>query len=172
MLEFTNMFQLLRSASSSDKDLATRNKAQLTRSLILNSPYGKQTFRDVSDILAEVFRPKFAAIAGSQAGGTAHAAPDSALQQTLREQAQKIAALQQQLADLSSFATIGAAQLKNDWQPSAAVDPIERSTSLQRQVDAQTAQIETLQAQIADARRYAAIGEARLNKWRSRVFNG
>ena len=174
MLEFINMFQLLRSASSSDKNLATRNKARLTRSLILNSPYGKPTFRDVSDILAEVFRPKSPAIAASQAGGTtpAYSASESALQQTLREQAQKIAALQRQLADLSSFATIGSAQLKNDWQPSAAVDPIEQSTSLQRQVDAQTAQIETLQAQIADAQRYAAIGEARLNKWRSRVFNG
>jgi phycoerythrin-associated linker protein len=45
-------------------------------------------------------------------------------------------------------------------------------TSLQQQVDAQTEQIALLQNQIADAYRYSAIGAARLNKWRSRVFNG
>jgi phycoerythrin-associated linker protein len=48
MLEFTNLLQLLRSASSSDKNLATRNKPQLTRSLIQNSPYGKLKVRDVT----------------------------------------------------------------------------------------------------------------------------
>ncbi|WP_262984318.1 hypothetical protein [Nostoc sp. 'Peltigera membranacea cyanobiont' 210A] len=43
---------------------------------------------------------------------------------------------------------------------------------MQQQADAQEKQIAALQEQIADSRRSPTIGEARLNKWRSRVFNG
>lgn len=171
MLEFTNLLQLLRSASSSDKNLATRNKPQLTRSLIQNSPYGKLKVRDVSEILAEVFKPKYPVITGAAIIPDRYAA-DRALQQTIQEQAQEIERLQQQLGDLRPFAAIGAAQVKSGWQPSVVSTSEEASASLQQQSDAQAAQIVVLQEQIADARRYAAIGEARLNKWRSRTFNG
>ena len=171
MLEFTNMLQLLRSASSSDKDLVTGNKPQLTRAIIQNSPYGKLKVRDVSEILAEVFKPKYPAITQAQAT-TSNYAAEQALQQTIQEQAQVIDRLQQQLADLRPFAAIGASYLKNDWQSSAVYPSEEGSAALQRQADVQVAQIAALQDQIADTRRYAAIGEARVNKWRNRVFNG
>ena len=173
MLEFTNMLQLLRSASSSDKDLATRNKPQLTRSLILNSPYGKLKVRDANDILAELAKSQPSGFAPTQSWS---AMPDggtySTLQQRVQEQAQVIQQLQQQLADLRPLAAIGAAQIKSDWQPPAVPAGGTPSTFLQQQVESQAAQITVLQEQLADARRYATIAEARLNKWRSRVFNG
>lgn len=173
MLEFTNMLQLLRSASSSDQNLATRNQAQLTRAIIQNSPYGKLKVRDVGEILAEVFKPTYLAIAQTQARSTTTTyAAESALRQTLHEQSQMIDRLQQQLIDLRPSAAIGAFYLKSDWQPFAVDGSEEASTPLQGQIEAQVSQIAALQNQIADTRRYAAIGEARLNKWRSRVFNG
>jgi phycoerythrin-associated linker protein len=162
MLEFTNMFQLLRSASSSDKDLETNNQPQLTRALIQNSPYGQLKASNVSDILANVFKPKYPANTPVYFQMGAAPTPSPALQQEIREQSQTIATLQKQLADLSPFAAIGSAYL-TDWQ-STDVGASQR--------DAQSNQIAKLQSQIADARRYAAIGESRLNKWRSRTFNG
>ena len=162
MLEFTNMFQLLRSASSSDKDLATNNQPQLTRALIQNSPYGKLNVSNVSDILAEVFKPKYPVMTPAWGSTPATSAP---VPQQVQAQAQTIATLQKQLAELSPFAAIGTAYL-SEWQSN---NP---DGSVVSPRDTQTAQIAKLQEQIADARRYAAIGDARLNKWRSRVFNG
>jgi phycoerythrin-associated linker protein len=173
MLEFTNMFQLLRSASSSDKDLATNNKPQLTRAIVQNSPYGKLKVSDVASILAEVFKPKTSGISQADSWATsARFAAEQALRQTLLEQDLLIESLQQQLADLRPSASIGASYLKNSWQPTVVSIQGDISDSLLQQSDNQLEQIANLQTQIADARRYAAIGDARLNKWRSRVFNG
>ena len=174
MLEFTNMLQLVRSASSSDKDLATRNKPQLTRALIQNAPYGQRKVKDVKDILAEALRPKYQFMTTTSEGATTTTATtaDSALQQKIAEQAEEIARLQQKLKELSSFATIGAAQLKSDWRSSFVSVAEAVSNSLQQQADEQAALIASLEKQMADARRYATIGEARLNKWRRRTFNG
>jgi uncharacterized protein YbcV (DUF1398 family) len=170
MMAFTNMLQLVASASSSDKDLATNNQPKLVRSIGQNSPYGKLQVSNVEDILAEVF--KRSAIVSSQApvSSSAKWAADAAVQQTLRSQAQEIERLKQQLADLRPLATIGAAYLKNDWQP-ASVPTAGSAVLVQQQAADQTAMISALQEQIADARRYSAIGDARLNKWRSRSFN-
>ncbi|MEO0825676.1 MAG: phycobilisome rod-core linker polypeptide [Cyanobacteria bacterium J06639_16] len=174
LLEFTNMFQLLRSASSSDKDLATQNKPQLTRALIRNAPYGKLKVKDVSEILAEALRPKYPFVARSQPGVSRsdRSAAEQALQQTVQQQSEVITSLQQQLAELRPFAAIGASYLNSDWRPVGAAGADTSSSPLQQQADAQTTQIATLRDQIADARRHATIGEARLNKWRSRVFSG
>jgi phycoerythrin-associated linker protein len=172
MLEFTNMFQLLRSASSSDKNLATNNKPQLTRAIVQNSPYGKLKVSDTAAILAEVFKPKTSGIGQIQPWATsANFAAEQALRQTLLDQDLIIESLQKQLADLRPSASIGASYLKNSWQPSVVSVQGDASDSLLQQSDNQIEQIANLQAQIADARRYAAIGDARLNKWRSRVFN-
>ncbi|MFM7447860.1 MAG: phycobilisome rod-core linker polypeptide [Leptolyngbyaceae cyanobacterium] len=172
MLEFTNMLQLLRSASSSDKDLTTRNKPQLTRALIQNSPYGKLKVRDVGEILAEVFKPSYPVITPTQPwSATPDYGADSVLRQTIQEQAQVIERLQQQLAELRPFAVIGATQIKSDWQPSVVSTIEAADTALSQQAETQKTQIAALQDQIADARSYAAIGEARVNKWRNRVFN-
>jgi phycobilisome core-membrane linker protein len=56
MLEFTNMLQLVKSASSSDKDLTGGNAPRVAKAIILNSPYGRNVPRDAKQILAEVFK--------------------------------------------------------------------------------------------------------------------
>ncbi len=168
MLEFTNMLQLLRSASSSDRNLATNNKPQLTRAIIQNSPYGKQRISDVSAILAEVFKRQEAEISIPPVWSpTRDYLAEQALPSTDWAQAQTIDHLQKQLADLRPLAAIGSAYLNNNGQTASG----SALTALKGKVDSQAAEIAILQDQLADARRNATIGEARLNKWRSRVFN-
>jgi phycoerythrin-associated linker protein len=168
MLAFTNMLQLVRSVSSSDKNLATNNQPQLTRAIIQNSPYGKQQVSDVSAILAEVFKDRGTDLAPTPDWNpTRNYTADQVLQPTDRTQAQTIDRLQKQLADLRPFASIGSAYLNNNGQTATE----SAATTWKQQVDSPSAQIAALESQIADARRYASIGEARLNKWRSRVFN-
>ncbi|MGF1523596.1 MAG: phycobilisome rod-core linker polypeptide [Leptolyngbyaceae cyanobacterium] len=173
-LGFTNTLQLLRSASSSDKGLAANNEPQLTRALIRKSPYGAGRPRDASEIIQEALKPKLGAMAKHQSTQiqTEQSAAERALRQTMIQQSEEIARLQQQLSDLRPLATIGATQLQDSWAPSALADATDKSASLQQQVDWQTSQIEALEAQITDARRYATIADARLNKWRKRLYNG
>lgn len=183
MVGFTHMFQLLRGSASSDKDPTHQNRFRLNSCIFRNrpsaiaplngspdSPYDKLKFSDSAAILAEVFKPK---TSGGQTESwvAANFAAEQALRQTLLEQALIIESLQKQLADLRPSASIGASYLKNSWQPSVVSVQGDASGSLLQQSDNQIEQIASLQAQIADARRYAAIGDARLNKWRSRVFN-
>ncbi|WP_448269158.1 phycobilisome rod-core linker polypeptide [Nostoc sp. DSM 114159] len=172
ILEFTNMLQLLRSNSSSDKNLASNNEPQLVRSLITNAPYGRQKLTDISALLAEIFKPKPETAAPVNTFITASTAAEESLRQKIKEQESQIATLQQQLADLRPFASIGTTKFSSSWQSSSLPTSTGEYTSLQQQADAQEKQIAALQEQIADARRSATIGEARLNKWRSRVFNG
>ncbi|MDZ8135314.1 MAG: phycobilisome rod-core linker polypeptide [Nostoc sp. DedQUE04] len=172
ILEFTNMLQLLRSNSSSDKNLATNNEPQLVRSLITNAPYGRQKLTDISALLAEIFKPKPETAAPVNTFIAASTAAEESLRQKIKEQESQIATLQQQLADLRPFASIGTTKFSSTWQSSSLPTSTGEYTSLQQQADAQEKQISALQEQIADARRSATIGEARLNKWRSRVFNG
>ncbi|MEH2068049.1 MAG: phycobilisome rod-core linker polypeptide [Nostoc sp.] len=170
ILEFTNMLQLVRSNSSSDKNPASNNKPQLVRSLITNTPYGKLKSTDVGALLAELFKPKPES-AGVNTFVAASKGVEQSLRQKIQEQESQIAALQQQLAELRPFASIGTTQFTTSSQ-SSSFKSADESASLQEQADAQAKQITSLQEQIADARRLAAVGEARLNKWRSRVFNG
>ncbi|MDZ7953654.1 phycobilisome rod-core linker polypeptide [Nostoc sp. DedQUE09] len=172
ILEFTNMLQLLRSNSSSDKNLATNNEPQLVRSLITNAPYGRQKLTDISALLAEIFKPKPETAAPVNTFIAASTAAEESLRQKIQEQESQIATLQQQIADLQPFANIGTTKFSSSWQSSSLPTSTGEYTSLQQQADAQEKQIAALQEQIADARRSATIGEARLNKWRSRVFNG
>ena len=172
ILEFTNMLQLLRSNSSSDKNLATNNEPQLVRSLITNAPYGRQKLTDISALLAEIFKPKPETAAPVNTFIAAPTAAEESLRQKIKEQETQIATLQQQLADLRPFASIGTTKFSSSWQSSSLPTSTGEYTSLQQQADAQEKQIAALQEQIADSRRSATIGEARLNKWRSRVFNG
>lgn len=180
MLEFTNMLQLRWSASSSDKDLKSRNKPRLTRSLILNRAYGIEQTRSASDILGEVFKPSAPAQSGAPSDLPAFVS-DSTLEQQYQEQAAVIANLQKQLSQLSLFAIMGAAITRQGQFNTAAT--VETSTnlsfgsttqsgyrSLQQQVNEQTAQIASLQEQVAEARALASISEARLNRWRQRTF--
>ena len=172
MLGFTNMFQLLQSNSSSDKNPASGNKPQLTRALIANSPFGKLKPSDVKAILAEVFKPKAKTAAEVNKFAIARLQAEQALQKQIEEQQSQIATLQKQLSDLRPFANIGASQINNSWQSSSSDVSTDENASLQQILEQQTAQIAALQEQVADARRFATIGEARLNKWRSRTFVG
>jgi phycoerythrin-associated linker protein len=172
MVGFSHMLTLLRGAASSDKAPIDRHRARLNTALMSNRPSQIRpvvgatvtaTFSDVSAILAKLFKPKDLPVL-PQPEVPASDPTALALAQQVREQAQKIAMLQQQLANLSSFAAIGTAYL-SDWQSPTVGE------SVISQLDSQMTQIVKLEAQIADARRYASIGESRLNKWRGRVFN-
>ena len=183
MVGFTHMFQLLRGSASSDKDPKHQNRSRLNNYILRNrpsaiaplkgapySPYSKLKVSDAAAILAEVFKPKTSGIAQTQSWVTsANFAAEQALRQTLLDQDLIIESLQKQLADLCPSASIGASYLKDTWQPT--VVSVKEDASLLQQSDNQLEQIANLQAQITDARRYAAIGDARLNKWRSRIFN-
>ncbi|MGC8711277.1 MAG: phycobilisome rod-core linker polypeptide [Leptodesmis sp.] len=180
MLAFTNMLQLRWSISSSDKDLKSRNKPRLTRSLILNRAYGIEQTRSASDILAEVFKPSAPAQSAAPSDLPAFVS-DSTLEQQYQKQAAVIANLQKQLAQLSPFASMGAAITRQgQFNTAATVEtPANLSfgsttqggyRSLQQQVNEQTAQIASLQKQVAEARALASISEARLNRWRQRTF--
>jgi phycoerythrin-associated linker protein len=171
MLGFTNMYQLARSSSSSDKDLVEGNKARLTRALISNTPYGKQKVTDTNALLAELFKPKQPeSVVNAVSTQSLFFESEQALRNKIREQENQISALEKQLAELRPFASIGASQLNSSFSGSASSDNI-NYVSLQQQVEVQTKRIATLQEQVADARRYAAIGESKLNKWRGRTFS-
>ncbi len=175
LIGFTNTLQLLRSASSSDKALASGNAPQLTRAIILNRPYGIDRARDAEDILRDVFKSKTSMVDRQQQiqKSAERNAAEQVLTQTIQQQSHEIESLQQQLADLRPVAMMGAAHLKDDWGLSTLPENSgEASSSLQQRVDFQSARIATLQAQISDAHRYEMIGEFQLNKWRSRIFKG
>ncbi len=179
MLGFTNMFQLLRSASSSDKDLTGSNAPRTAKAVILNKPYGKDQPTDVSDILAKVFAPKPQLETAAQLDSFALARKqaEAALQEQIQAQEGVIATLQQQLAELRPFATIAASQF-SQWESSGASvsiattngGSIDTYTALQQKLEKQEQAIADLREKIADARPLAAIGEYKLNKWRSRSF--
>jgi phycoerythrin-associated linker protein len=148
MLGFTNTLQLVRSVSSSDKNIATGNRAQLTNAIIRQAPTGASRSTDASDILASIF---------NNTVPTSIPAPVAAAPvPTFTATSAEIARLQKELADLQSAARLGAAYLKNDWVPPAGATVPQ--------------QVEALQQQIAIARSYATIGEARMNKWRQRSY--
>jgi hypothetical protein len=195
---FTHLFKLLRGASSSDKNLTSiGNTPRLTTALLNNLPsaiippstassYGGMT--DINQLLAKTLNlqappAKVSTSYTSPSYSTSYPQSFSESEQQYEQQRQKIEQLQQKLAALSSFATIGSASI-NQWQgKGTSLDSQDTgfsantSTSMesysgdkQRQVELQKQVIQQLEQKIADAQRLAAIGEARLNKWRSRTF--
>ena len=155
LLEFTNLFQLLRSASSSDKD-PTANSPWLTRSLILNRAYGVDRPRDAKDILADLFKPTEQPTESRPLTPTISEA-EQALQRQQQEQAALIVTLQNQLAELRPFASLGsaitrqgqyagAATVESPLVSRAAIPQMEGNRSeLQRNVCAQANLIVNLQ---------------------------
>ncbi|MEL7510301.1 MAG: phycobilisome rod-core linker polypeptide [Cyanobacteria bacterium J06554_1] len=159
MLEFTNMLQLLKSASSSDKDL-TNNAPRLSRAIIRNASNGVEKVRDVQDILADVFRPR--------ASASATPTPQTEVatrQPQVDEQDALIAKLRKQLAELRPLAGIGTSVIQKGQRPltDSGVSPI-------GQTEEKAILIKRLQGELVEARALATIGEARLNKWRNRSF--
>lgn len=175
---FTHLFKLLRGASSSDKKLTTKNEPRLTSSLIENRPsvivppstassYGGVT--DINKLLANVLAPKTQVATATNTDSLKRDSSYSTSKQD-SDSSQKIARLKQKLASLNSFASIGASET-NRWQSSGNVPQQSWSTATNQQSNLTPEQIiEDLERKVADAQRLANIGEARLNKWRSRAF--
>ena len=177
---FTHLFQLLRGSSSSDKKITTKDEPRLTSSLIHNSPSaivplptssGYAGVTDINKLLANVLGTTEAKVT---APVKTTPTPSYSYSYTPNS-SQKIAELQQKLANLSSFASIGASEV-NKWQSTGmAGGNVEQqaANTFSRQQDNATQEqkiIADLEAKIADAQRLATIGEARLNKWRKRTF--
>lgn len=193
MVGFPHLFQLLRGACSSDKGTRQGTKPHLSEAIIKNKPetviapsgvwsYGNTT--DIKKLLQVVLRPNVIPETAIRPG----IIPTEnylALQRQCQEQAELLESLQQQLAELRPAAALEAA-VENKWQTSEVVtqgvpgSPSAIATSngsesyadLQQRSDRQKTAIASVQEQLADARRLASVGNARLNKWRGRVFNG
>ncbi len=150
MQQFNHMLKLVRSVSSSDQDTTPR----LTRDIINAIPSVTASGSDITQILNRVFVTK-PTIVPSYAVATTAAAPSD------YQQDAEIAALQRQLAEIRSTASLGAA-ITSQWNnnnPPIAPAGYDRAS-----------QIAALQQELAAARAFASIGESRLNRWRSKSF--
>ena len=184
MAGFNNMSALLRSASTSDKATSPENRPLLDRSLISNLPYGKElpAYTDVEKLLAEVFRPK-SWLLPKAAPQPEPSEEYLALQRQCEEQEDVLESLRKQLAEFQPFAALAAAKA-SQWQGSSATSGSSNGFGgaaqgqldgdadsyevLQQRSEMQAQEIEILREKVADARRLALVGEARLNRWRSR----
>jgi phycoerythrin-associated linker protein len=158
------MFKVFRGVSSSDKDLTGSNKSRLHQSLASNAPSEIVPLKGVN--YGPIAQVEFAASRIAPEYYYHSVPPVNFFSQTEDlSQDRTIAALKQQLAAVSSSASIGMSQLSGSWNTDSS------SSSNYGGGSSKAAQIKALEAQLADARRYAAIGDARLNKWRSRTFS-
>ncbi len=172
LLGYTNMFEILSSISTSDKAGKSGNAPRLVRPIIYNNPNGFVPVTDINALLQEVFKPK----PQPQVTATQFTPYIQQPQPESDELEREIADLEAQLRELQSVATIGSVGV-NKWQsyytnisdtPSSSI-----STSSWSQTDSSQSKqerIASLKQQIAQAKSLASVGEARLNKWRSRVF--
>ncbi len=175
LLGYTNMLKMLESVSTSDSAGKTGNSPRLLKSLIYNNPKGNVPITDVSKLLKELFETQ-----AYRKSTKAEFVPDIPQPKSELEQLEEEAAeLTAQLAELQSLATIGSTGISR-WR-SNYIDitninkaiPTYSSSSSWSQTDSsqiKRERIASLKRQITQARSLAALGEARLNKWRSRVF--
>ncbi|MGD2184020.1 phycobilisome rod-core linker polypeptide [Lusitaniella coriacea] len=189
LVGFTHLFQLLRGACSSDRSSFGGTQSRLNKAIATNTPSTviplsrAQSPSPIAAALkakAKKYTPPSTSVASVQAY--------QSLKQKCQEQDRAIAVLQERLSDLKPFASIGSAYL-SAWQSSTST-PSEPSRfvpgwqveaqqeteiadsyeALQRQSKEQAETIATLEQEILEAQRFATIGEAKLNKWRSRTF--
>ena len=116
LLQFTNMFQLLPSVSTSDKAGESGTRSRLNRALIHNNPQGNAPVADVQKLLAEILKPKPPQL---QPKVTAQVQAEQELQNKYEEKEKLIEKLQQQLAELQPLAGIGTREL-GKWQSFSA----------------------------------------------------
>lgn len=177
LLGFINSNQIQGSYSTSDKAIGA--DAKVATALMRKTPLGK--IKTVKDILKEVFMPK--AFGSTATPGVAQQPTNTVEFQTLKQECQEqnalIAQLQAQLAELRPAAALGVAVFGSGQfdtpslsatTESVALEGVNSYTELQGCRDQQQDLIETLQSQLADARRYAAVAGGRLNRWRYRSF--
>lgn len=185
-LGFTYLFALFRGAASSDNGTTTGTRPHLATALIANSPHrvGLHSLdrpTDVRALIAAALEPKATT---TTADSDRAAAENPLLAAQCRERAHRIAALEQKLANLGPQATIGLARAVS-WSAGgsaparAAADAAAlqawqtespSSSDLKRCLQAQETAIAALERQLAERQRYAALGEACLNKWRPRSY--
>ncbi|MEO1593514.1 MAG: phycobilisome rod-core linker polypeptide [Cyanobacteria bacterium J06632_22] len=176
MLGYTNLLQLLRSDSSSDKALSADNAPQLTKAVIRGLPYGKDKIVDVQSLIADALRPKaLRSVYQRQPDRPSQVEPETSLEAQLTEQTATIAQLRQQLADLRPFLSIGESMTRGfvviaPENTANRPQRVDETSPLQRQFNEQATLIEKLQQEITAARPLAAIANAKLNKWRQRYF--
>jgi len=189
LLGYTNTFKLLRGNSGSDKDLlVSRNKPLTKLALMTNTPEGElppgTNLTDVNQLLAAILKPKPPEAIGPTAEEIGRKEAYEAMLNKCAQQEELLTTLRKQLADLQPLATIGSSEL-NKWQsstsygttpitvqvPSPVVKQEGDYEALEQQLEEQEQEIAALREKIADLRPVASIGELRLNKWRSRVFN-
>lgn len=197
MAGFTHMFSLLRGASSSDKNVTENNPARLVRSLFaaepsnIVSPSGAIA-RKIDQTATEILRNLFSRSAvsdGAAASSAVEEAPvESELATKARSQAETIAALEAQLADIRPFSSMGSAIVRKGQRPVlAGAEPAFGATlvsvagsvgtsenapedMLAQQVADQALQIEKLQGELMSAQSLVNVADYRLNKWRLRSY--
>ena len=178
MLEFTNMLDLLTSASTSDYDAIADQKPIAMESIMESASKGQRSApSDPVALIEAVLRPTPTAPPSPWAILTFEAPTvDTALQEKSDQQVSEIAQLQQELAQVQRLASMGES-FTGHLKYNAATGTTDAggadlaTLSLEQRVDAQSQQIEALKQQINQARSLALVGEACLNRWRTRVFS-
>ena len=189
LLGFTNMFVVMPSVSSSDKDNVSGNPPRLNKSIIYNNPLGQAPVTDIQALLDEVLKPKIQPQEAPKEAAKERSEAYQAIQRQCQEQEELLESLQQQLADLRPLASFGASQYSkwqsyssssnggNGFTSIAAQIPMAAATvepdsyeALQQKSEKQAQEIAKLQEKIADQRRLAMIAEIQLNKWRPRSY--
>ena len=176
LLGYTNMQKMLKSVSTSDSSGKTGNSSRLLKSLIYNNPNGNEPITDVNNLLKELFETQ-AYRKSTKAEFVSHVPQSKSESEPLEEE---IAELEAQLARLQSLSSIGSAGIGR-WQDYYIdITNINKSTSSSYSgslswsytdsSQGKKEHIMFLKQQIAQTNSLAALGEARLNKWRSRFF--
>ena len=175
LLGYTNMLKMLESVSTSDSAGKTGNSPRLLKSLIYNNPNGNVPITDVSKLLKELFETQ-AYRKSTKAQFVSHIPQSESESEHLEEE---IAKLEAQLARLQSLSSIGSAGTSRWQNYYIDITNLNESTSSYSSSPSWTQtdssqikreRIASLKRQITQARSLAALGEARLNKWRSRAF--
>ena len=201
MVGFTNMLQLLQSSSSSDKDLTnpeprltrslikgspfgklqpSSDPVALAREALDLDSGGYSGSNSVSLVRQALSLGAMESTAAPLSSSLSSSSPSSdaeqKLQQTIDAQVEELEQLKGQLVDLQRWASMGEAVTNHiqfngiaGGEGVGAFASIE--SGLQAQAASQKREIESLKAQISQSRALASIGEAKLNKWRSRVFS-
>ena len=177
MLEFTNMLELVKSASTSDYDAIADQKPIAMESIMESASKGQRSAPADPVALIQAALRSAPAVKPSPWEMLTFDSPtvDTALQEKSEQQVSEIAQLQQELAQVQRLASMGESftgHLKyNRVTGTSDAASADTTLSLEQRVDAQSQQIESLRQQINQARSLALVGEACLNRWRTRIFS-